>query len=127
MNLKRWFERRVWAGRALEHDRGSLRDLELWAISIGASACCVDVEAYQGCRIAGVVERLLVDPLAGCLEATVTDGTGWMTARWSLASGATRGLACGRRILLEGVAVAGSGGRLILDEPALEIAGYEFV
>ncbi|HEV2757684.1 MAG TPA: hypothetical protein VG318_18135 [Actinomycetota bacterium] len=101
-------------------------ELELWAISTGATTCCIDVELYEACRIAGVVERLVVDPQTDCLEATVTDGTARVTARWSLATGAIRGLACGTRILLEGVAVAGPDAQPILDEPALQIADGEF-
>ena len=127
MHPEPWLALRAWVARAGRRDRGSFSELELWAVSTGASVCCIDVELYETCRIAGVIERLLVDPRAGCLEATLTDGTARLTARWSLAAGAAGGLACGGRVLLEGVAVPGPDGRPVLDEPALQIADGEAV
>lgn len=122
MCLERWIPLWGRASRAA-NDHVSLLELQLWAISMGVSSCLVDVEPYERCRVAGVIERLLVDPQTGCVEATVTDGTARLTARWTIASGPTRrGLACGRKVVLEGVALSDLEGETLLDEPALQIA-----
>lgn len=90
-------------------------------MSTGASAFCIDVGLYESCRIAGAIERLVVDPAGGSLEVTLTDGTARVRARWRLPAGATRGFACGRRITVEGVALQGPDGQPLLEEPTVQL------
>jgi hypothetical protein len=100
----------------------SLAALQLWAISAGASMWIIDLQPYEHGRVVGVVRRLRVDPADGCIEATVSDGTGEVAARWPIrASACELAAAPGTAVLLEGVAVPGKGGKLTLQEPELQI------
>ena len=98
-----------------------LAELQLWAVSNGASSWLIDIEPYVICRVVGVVERIRIDPANGWLQATITDGTDEVVARWfirrpmpELAAGP------GRAVALEGTALIGDDGELFLSEPALQ-------
>ena len=93
-----------------------LVELPLWALSAGASGWITDLGAYETCRVVGVVKKLTIDPLRGSIEATVTDGTGWVVARWSTRRPAPQlGVVPGRGVLLEGVPIAAEDGLVLVD------------
>jgi hypothetical protein len=93
-----------------------LVELPPWALSAGASGWITDLEAYETCRVVGVVKKLTIDPLRGSIEATVTDGTGWVVARWSTRRPAPQlGVVPGRGVLLEGVPIAAEDGLVLID------------
>lgn len=100
---------------------GLLAELQLWAVSNGASTWLIDLEPYVACRVVGVVERVRIDPASGWLQATITDGTDEVVARWFIRR-PTPELAAvpGRGVALEGTALVGDDGELILIEPALQ-------
>jgi hypothetical protein len=107
--------------RGLPEATGDLAELQLSAISAGASCWIVDLAPYMPCRVAGRVERLTLDPVAGHMDASVTDGTGVVVARWAIRP-PTPQMACvpGRFVVIEGVPRAGDDHLLIL-EPRFEI------
>lgn len=103
---------------AVDAEAGGLAVLPMWAISRGASVWLMDLEPYECCRVVGLVKRLKVDPANGHLDATVTDGTGEVVARWSIRRPTPElAMVPGRAVALEGVATVGDDGRLILQEP----------
>jgi hypothetical protein len=102
-----------------------LFELQLWTVSWGTSAFLVDLAPYESCRVAGVVERLRVDPSAGVIEALISDGTASVLAQWQI-GGPTPQLAVtpGRAVVLQGVTGIGSDGQLILREPSFETVSF---
>jgi hypothetical protein len=101
-------------------DRG-LTERQLWALSAGASCWIIDLEPYEPCRVAGMIERLTVDPVAGHMDASVTDGTDRVIARWAIRRPAPQ-TACipGRFVVIEGLPCTGDEHLMIL-EPQFEV------
>jgi hypothetical protein len=99
--------------------------LALWAVSSGASVWLIDLQPYEFSRVAGIVLRLRLDLAQGQIDATVTDGTAEVRARWPIRR-PTPELAVkpGRAVLLEGIAVVGRDGELVLKDPAFEIVDF---
>lgn len=118
MDLRhRWRTRRPGAASWNPADR-----LGLWAVSRGASHLVIDLGPYEACRVAGIVQKLRLDPLAGVVEVLVADGTATTSAVWSLRRGAPQlALVPGRAVILSGVTRPGDDGRLVLHEPAFEL------
>jgi hypothetical protein len=80
------------------------------------------VELYRTCRVAGVVRRLRLDPRAGVIEVTITDGNTSLGAQWAI----TRPMqqlraAPGSGLILEGMARIDGNGELVMREPAFKI------
>ncbi len=112
---------------ALSDAERRLAELQLWALSEGASCWIIDLEAYEPCRLAGVIERLTLDPVEGHMDASVSDGTGRVIARWVIRRGAPQ-MVCvpGRLVVIEGVAIAGDD-HLMLLEPRFELVAGQIV
>lgn len=115
------------ARRGLSDAERRLAELQLWSVSAGASCLVMDLEPYEACRVAGVIERLTVDPVAGHIEASVTDGTGRITARWAIRRLAPE-TACvpGRLVVIEGVPIVGDDD-LVINEPHFELVASDQV
>lgn len=111
--------------RASRAQQSWVTELQLWAMSNGASTWLIDLEPYVVCRVVGVVERLRIDPVNGWIQATITDGTDEVVARWFIRR-PTPELAAvpGRGVALEGVALIGDDGELVLSEPAVETLSF---
>jgi hypothetical protein len=77
--------------------------------------------------VAGVVHRLRLDPRAGVVEVTITDGRTSLGARWAITRPmAQLRAAPGAGLILEGMARIDERGGLVMVEPAFEIvAGPE--
>ncbi len=106
---------------ALSDAERRLAELQLWALSEGASCWIIDLEPYETCRLGGVIERLTLDPVEGHLDASVTDGTDRVIARWAIRPSTPQTVCVPRRlIVIEGVAIAGDD-NLMLVEPRFEI------
>jgi hypothetical protein len=87
----------------------------------------IDVEPYEPCRAAGIVRRLRIEPLEGYLEATVTDGTGSLLARWDLPTAPRPISLFGCALVLEGSASIAPDGGLMMVDPACEYVDSPFV
>jgi hypothetical protein len=77
--------------------------------------------------VAGVVRRLRIDPQAGVIELTITDGTALLGAQWPIRRPVSQLQAApGSGLILEGMARLDARGELLMEEPAFEIvAGPE--
>ena len=99
-----------------------LTELQLWAVSMGASSWVIDIDPYEACRVAGHVTRLVIDPLRDRIEVTVTDGTGELTAGWAIERPAPQlVLGPGRRVLLEGLSLIDHEGNAHLEQPDFRV------
>jgi hypothetical protein len=98
-----------------------LFDFQLWVISQAISAWLSDVEPYERCRVAGVVQRLRIDPLDGSLDVLISDGTGVTLARWHIRRPTPQlALVPGRGVVLDGSSTVASDGSLVFEEPTFE-------
>jgi hypothetical protein len=97
-------------------------EIQRWASEKGDCMWLGSVEPYRRCRVAGVVERLRIDPREGVLEVSITDGVDKLQARWEInhVEGQLRA-APGWGLILEGVAHPDGGAGLLMEEPAFEI------
>jgi hypothetical protein len=80
------------------------------------------VESRCHCRVAGVIKTLRIDPRqgTGSIEATVTDGSGQMVARW-LGRQTMSGIKLGTGLILEGVAGDDGDGNKAILNPEYEL------
>jgi hypothetical protein len=105
-------------------DQRWLIDLGQWASSAGASCWMVDLISLDTARVAGLVERLRIDPLAGDLDALITDGTERVIARWGTGPPTPQlAVAPGRLVVVEGLVVSGDDGMMMIVEPTFEVFG----
>ena len=96
-------------------------ELQLWAVSTGASCWIVDLEPYETARVAGSVVKLRIDPIAGDIDAYVWDGTGYLIARWLIVRPTPQvAVAPGRRVLLIGMPVS-EHDSIVMVEPLFEL------
>jgi len=87
----------------------------------------IDLQPYEQCRVVGVVERLIIDPVVGSIEVTATDGSDRIVARWSIRRPTPQlAIVPGGGIQLEGVPVAGEAG-LVLIDPTFQIVPFSEV
>jgi hypothetical protein len=115
----------VVSGGRLGVEPAWLFELQLWTVSRGATSFLVDLEPYEVCRGAGLIERIRLDPQSGVFEAWVTDGTASVVAQWSIDRPmGPESIAPGRAVVLEGVAAVGPDGGLVLRDPAFETAPF---
>ena len=95
-----------------------LFDFQLWAISQGISVWLIDLEPYEHCRVAGVVDRLRIDPLSGSVEIVISDGTGVTSARWHIRRPTPQlALVPGRGVVLDGSSTLALDGSVRFEEP----------
>jgi hypothetical protein len=106
-------------------DERWLFEVELWTVSRGTSAFLVDVGPYESCRVAGVVQRLTIDPRAGVIQALISDGTASVLAQWSMCGPKPQfPITLGQALVLEGVTGIGPDGQLILREASFETVSF---
>ena len=60
--------------------------------------------ARERCRVAGVIQNIRIDPRTGrdSIEATITDGSGTLIAKW-LGRSTLSGITLGAGLIMEGV------------------------
>ena len=110
---------------ALRAQQPWLADLQLGAVSNGASTWLIDLEPYVVCRVVGVVEQIRIDPAHGWLQMTITDGTDELVVRWLLRHPMPQlAAAPGTGVALEGIARIGDDGELVLSEPVLQMLRF---
>jgi hypothetical protein len=93
-----------------------LIELQLWAVSAGASCWIVDLARYEISRVAGLVQKLSIDPVEGNLDALISDGTGSVVARWGIGRPTPQLVVVpGRVVVVEGLTVSGDEHMMMLD------------
>lgn len=97
-------------------------ELQLWAVSAGASCWIIDLRRYEVSRVAGLVRKLSIDPVKGNLDALISDGTGSVVARWPTRRSTPQLVVVpGRAVVVEGLTVPGEEQMMMLD-PVFELA-----
>jgi hypothetical protein len=93
-------------GRLTESDEARLaEETRGWACTVPGSVPIAEAPLRRPVKVAGVVRRITVLPMAGneSLEAVISDGTGEMTVVF-MGRRALPGLNLGTRVVVEGVA-----------------------
>jgi len=106
-------------GRAPEDIRAE--NLRHWVSTLPDITPLSDACARQRYRVAGVIQNIRIDPREGrdSIEATVTDGSGTLVAKW-LGRPSMSGIRLGAGLILEGV-VGTQDGDLVLLNPEYEL------
>jgi hypothetical protein len=104
-----------------------LIELQLWAVSAGASCSIVDLAHYEVSRVAGLVQKLSIHPLEGNVDALISDGTGSVVARWGIRRPTLQLVGVpGRLVVVEGLTLPGDEHMVILD-PIFKLASQPSV
>ena len=86
----------------------------------------VDLAAYESCRVAGIVQRLRIDPVNRVVEVTLADGTATVSASWTIHRPTPQlVLVPGRAAILSGVTGVGPKGDVVLNEPTFALVPIE--
>ncbi|HYY44055.1 MAG TPA: hypothetical protein VE975_02565 [Actinomycetota bacterium] len=111
--LRDVFEKLV---RPPEEDRAE--NLRRWAQHIGGTTRIADLQARKRACAAGVIRNIRIDPTegTGTVEATFTDGTGQMVAKW-LGRPSMAGIRLGVGIVVEGTPGMGEDNELVVLNP----------
>jgi hypothetical protein len=93
-------------------------NLKAWATSIGGAVPIKEVVTRTKCRVAGVIMNIRIDPREGrdAIEATISDGTGRMVARW-IGRSSLEGIRLGAGLIIEGTAGVGEHNECVLLNP----------
>jgi hypothetical protein len=103
-------------------ERRWLEKIQRWAAGKEDCLWLDRVEVFRSCRVAGVVQRLRIDPEARAIEATITDAATQLRARWRIRTPAPQLRAApGSGLILEGIARVDPRGGLVMVEPSYEI------
>jgi hypothetical protein len=80
------------------------------------------VQVRQRHRVAGIIQNIRIDPRdgSGSIEATITDGTGYMIAKW-LGRASLSGIKPGAGLVIEGTVGGGSRGEKVILNPDYEL------
>lgn len=93
-----------------------------WAASYTDCLWLDRVELYRECRVAGIVQRMRLDPGERELRSTITDGSSFVTASWPLTRRmAQLKAAPGSGLILQGMARIDATGEIVFVEPGFEI------
>ncbi len=97
-------------------------NLRSWASTIPGTVRIEDVVPRQRCRVTGVIQNVRIDPREGLgsIQATITDGTGELVAKW-LGRAALAGIRLGMGLVLEGTAGVAPDGYLRVLNPEYEL------
>jgi hypothetical protein len=97
-------------------------NLRVWAQTLEGTSRIAQVEPRTRCRVGGVITNIRIDPRqgGGTIEATITDGTGRIVARW-LGKSSMRGIRLGVGLLLEATSSLPEEGEMVLLNPEYEL------
>jgi hypothetical protein len=117
-----WLRR--WLDRLTESDETRLAaETREWADTVAGSVRIAEAPLRKPVRIAGVIRRMTVFPMAGkeALEALISDGTGEAVVVFMGRRG-IGGLSLGTRVVVEGV-LGDQRGVVKMLNPKLEFSG----
>jgi len=103
---------------SLSPDDLRARNLAAWATSIEGATPIKEVEARAGCKVAGVVQNIRIDPRegTGSIEATIIDGSGHMIVKW-LGRSSLQGIRLGVGLIVQGIAGMTPGKEIVVLNP----------
>jgi RecG wedge domain len=106
--------------RPAEEIRAEL--LRAWVSSLPNVTPISEANPRTRCRVGGVVQNIRIDPTegTGAIEATLTDGSGQMVAKW-LGRSSLSGVRLGIGLVIEGTAGVGEHGELVILNPEYEL------
>jgi hypothetical protein len=122
LSVARLFNRLIDTRDALWDDK-----VRTWARAVPDAHPIVLAEPGRRCYIAGVVERMRIDPVGKTIQAVVMDGTGRMAVKGAIRRPLSAHFVVpGRAVFLSGLAVVTADGGLMLQDPLWrEIRGPE--
>ena len=83
-------------------------NLRHWVDSVPGTRLIETVKVREKCRVAGVIQNIRIDPrTGGSIEATISDGTGFLMAKW-LGRSSLSGIRLGEGLVLEGAVGSGT-------------------
>jgi hypothetical protein len=93
-----------------------------WVESIPNTSRIESVLPRERCRVAGVIQNIRIDPRqgSGSIEATISDGTGQMVAKW-LGRSTLSGIKPGAGLVMEGTVGVDAEGDLVVLNPDYEL------
>jgi hypothetical protein len=97
-------------------------NLQAWASSVPDVVHIVEARARCRTKVAGVIRNVRIDPRTGTgsIEATITDGTGQMVAKW-LGRSRLSGIRLGAGLVMEGTPGTAEDGQLVILNPDYEL------
>ena len=96
-------------------------NLRHWVDSIPGVLRIREVEPRMKCKVAGVIQTIRVDPRSGgSIEATLSDGTGAMAAKW-LGRATLSGIKLGEGMIIEGAVNKTPSGMLAVINPEYQL------
>lgn len=97
-------------------------NLRIWAQTLEGTGRIAEVQARKRCRVGGVITNIRIDPRqsGGSIEATISDGTGRIVARW-LGRSSMRGIRLGSGLVMEGTPGATEDGEMTMLNPEYEL------
>ena len=92
--------------------------LKQWVGSVPGAVPIETVEPRKKCLVAGVITNIRIDPREGrdAIEATISDGTGRMVARW-VGRSSLEGIRLGAGLIIEGTAGQGEHDECVVLNP----------
>ena len=96
-------------------------NLRHWALTVPDVTRIADVEPRNRHKVAGVISNIRIDPREGrdSIEATITDGSGSMVAKW-LGRPTMSGITLGAGLIMEGV-IGEQDGDLVMLNPDYDL------
>jgi OB-fold nucleic acid binding domain len=93
-----------------------------WAAQLANTTRIGEVRPRERHRVAGIIQNIRIDPRegSGSVEATITDGTGYMVAKW-LGRATLSGIKPGAGLVMEGTVGRGSDGEMVVLNPDYEL------
>jgi hypothetical protein len=97
-------------------------NLQIWAQTLEGTNRIAEVQPRKRCRVGGVITNIRIDPRqgGGSIEATISDGTGRIVARW-LGRSSMRGIRLGSGLVMEGTPGAAEDGEMTMLNPEYEL------
>jgi RecG-like helicase len=96
--------------------------LRHWAATIDGACPIAEVVPRRRCKVAGVIQNLRIDPRQGrnAVEATISDGTGELVARF-LGRNSLQGIKLGAGLIVEGVPSRSPDGECLILNPEYQL------
>jgi hypothetical protein len=96
--------------------------LREWVAALDGVIPINQAKPRNRCRVAGIIRNIRIDPRqgTGSIEATITDGTGQMVAKW-LGRASMSGIQLGEGLIMTGTPGVGEQGELVILNPEYEL------